>query len=103
MLGENTCTDVTLHDKFKSVLVSRTFTAPSISFEAVRAATLVSTNEILANESAQLTVLFTLINIYRNDKQSYVDVLPFLRITSRSILHGDIGVCPLFTSLNHLS
>ena len=68
MLGENTCTDVTLHDKFKSVLVSRTFTAPSISFEAVRAATLVSTNEILANESAQLTVLFTLINIYRNDK-----------------------------------
>ena len=68
MLGENTCTDVTLHDKFKSVLVSRTFTAPSISFEAVRAATLVSTNEILANESAQLTVLFTLVNIYRNDK-----------------------------------
>ena len=68
MLGENTCTDVTLHDKFKSVLVSRTYTAPSISFEAVRAATLVSTNEILANESAQLTVLFTLINIYRNDK-----------------------------------
>ena len=68
MLGENTCTNVTLHDKFKSVLVSRTFTAPSISFEAVRAATLVSTNEILANESAQLTVLFTLVNIYRNDK-----------------------------------
>lgn len=68
MLGENTCTDVTLRDKFKSALVSRTYTAPSISFEAVRAATLVSTNEILANESAQLTVLFTLINIYRNDK-----------------------------------
>ena len=68
MLRENTCTDVTLQDKFKSFLVSRTFTAPSISFEAVRAATLVSTNEILANESAQLTVLFTLINIYRNDK-----------------------------------
>ena len=68
MLGENTCTDVTLHDKCKSVLVSRTYTAPSISFEAVRAATVVSTNEILANESAQLTVLFTLINIYRNDK-----------------------------------
>ena len=68
MLEENACTDVTLYDQFKSVFVSHTFTVPSISFEAVWAATLVSTNEILANESAQLTVLFTLINIYRNDK-----------------------------------
>lgn len=68
MLEENACTDVTLYDQFKSVFVSHTFTVSSISFEAVRAATLVSTNEILANESTQLTVLFTLINIYRNDK-----------------------------------
>lgn len=68
MLEENACTDVTLYDQFKSVFVSHTFTVPSISFEAVRAATLVSTNEILANESTQLTVLFTLVNIYRNDK-----------------------------------
>ena len=65
MLEENAYTDVTLYDQIKFVLVSHTFTVPSISFEASRAATLVSTNEILANESTQLTVLFTLINIYK--------------------------------------